>query len=33
MGALLKALKELGDVEGSTDVARFVLPNVTQLSD
>jgi NitT/TauT family transport system substrate-binding protein len=33
MSALLKALKELGDVEGSTDVARFVLPGVTQLSD
>ena len=33
MGALLKALKDLGDIEGSTDVARFVLPGVTQLSD
>ena len=33
MSALLKALKELGDVEGSTDVERFVLPGVTQLSD
>ncbi len=33
MGALLKALKELGDVEGSTDVGRFVLPGVTQLGD
>jgi NitT/TauT family transport system substrate-binding protein len=33
MGALLKALKELGDVEGSTDVERFVLPGVTQLTD
>jgi ABC-type nitrate/sulfonate/bicarbonate transport system substrate-binding protein len=33
MGALLKALKELGDVEGSTDVERFVRPGVTQLMD
>jgi NitT/TauT family transport system substrate-binding protein len=33
MGALLKALKELGDIEGSTDVERFVLPGVTQLTD
>jgi NitT/TauT family transport system substrate-binding protein len=33
MGALLKALKELGDVEGSVEVERFVLPGVTQLSD
>jgi NitT/TauT family transport system substrate-binding protein len=32
MGALLKALKELGDVEGSTEVERFVLPGV-QLTD
>jgi NitT/TauT family transport system substrate-binding protein len=32
MGALLKALKELGDVEGSIDVDRFVLPGV-QLTD
>ena len=31
MGALLKALKDLGDIEGSTDVERFVLPGVTQL--
>jgi len=28
MTALLKALKELGDVEGSTEVDRFVLPGV-----
>jgi hypothetical protein len=28
MTALLKALKELGDVEGSTEVARFVLPGI-----
>jgi NitT/TauT family transport system substrate-binding protein len=33
MGALLKALKDLGDVEGSTEVERFVLPGVTQLTD
>ncbi len=33
MSAMLKALKDLGDVEGSTDVERFVLPGVTQLSD
>ncbi len=33
MAALLKALKELGDVEGSTDIDRFVLPGVTQLTD
>jgi ABC-type nitrate/sulfonate/bicarbonate transport system substrate-binding protein len=33
MGALLKALKELGDVDGSTDVERFILPGVTQLMD
>ena len=32
MGAMLKALKELGDVEGSVDVERFVLPGV-QLVD
>jgi len=33
MGALIKALKDLGDVEGATDVERFVLPGVTQLAD
>jgi NitT/TauT family transport system substrate-binding protein len=33
MSALLEALKALGDVEGSTDVERFVLPGVTQLTD
>jgi hypothetical protein len=33
MTALLKALKELGDVEGSIEVERFVLPGVTQLWD
>src|SRR5712692_1616551 len=29
MSALLKALKELGDIEGGTDVERFVLPGLT----
>ena len=33
MGALLAALKGLGDLQGSTDVERFVLPGVGQLSD
>lgn len=33
MGALLTALKGLGDLQGSTDVERFVLPGVGQLSD
>jgi NitT/TauT family transport system substrate-binding protein len=33
MGALLTALKSLGDLQGSTDVERFVLPGVAQLSD
>jgi ABC-type nitrate/sulfonate/bicarbonate transport system substrate-binding protein len=33
MGALLAALKDLGDIEGSTNLERFVLPGVTQLSD
>jgi NitT/TauT family transport system substrate-binding protein len=33
MGALIKALKELGDVEGSTDIDRYVLPGVTELTD
>ncbi len=33
MSALLKALKELGDIEGGTDVERFVLPGLTQLVD
>ena len=33
MAALLKALKDLGDVEGATDVGRFVLPGTTQLMD
>ena len=33
MSALLDALKALGDVEGSTEVERFVLPGITQLTD
>ena len=33
MSALLGALKGLGDIEGSTDLERFVLPGVTQLGD
>ena len=33
MGALLAALKGLGDLQGSTDVARFALAGVAQLSD
>jgi len=33
MGALLTALKGLGDLQGSTDVERFALPGVAQLSD
>ena len=33
MGALLAALKAQGDLQGSTDVERFVLPGVGQLSD
>ena len=33
MGALLAALKGLGDIEGATNVERFVPPGVTQLSD
>src|SRR5262245_15454417 len=33
MGALLNALKGLGDVEGSIEVERFVLPGVAQLTD
>jgi NitT/TauT family transport system substrate-binding protein len=32
-GALLAALKGLGDLQGSTEVERFVLPGVGQLSD
>jgi ABC-type nitrate/sulfonate/bicarbonate transport system substrate-binding protein len=33
LGALLNALKGLGDIEGSTDIDRFILPGVTQLTD
>jgi hypothetical protein len=33
MSALLAALKEIGDLKGSTDVQRFVLPGVAQLGD
>ncbi len=33
MGALLAALKELGDLKGSTEVQRFVLTGIAQLSD
>src|SRR5262247_4557499 len=33
MGAMLTALKELGDIEGATNVERFVLPGVTELAD
>jgi NitT/TauT family transport system substrate-binding protein len=33
IGALLKALKDLGDVEGSIEVERFMLPGVSQLMD
>lgn len=33
MGALLGALKQLGELQGSTDVARYVLPGVAKLSD
>jgi NitT/TauT family transport system substrate-binding protein len=33
IGALLAALKGLGDLQGSTEVERFVLPGVAQLTD
>ncbi len=33
LGALLAALKEIGDLKGSTDVTRFVLPGVAHLTD
>jgi NitT/TauT family transport system substrate-binding protein len=33
MNAMLTALKELGDIEGSVALDRFVLPAVTQLTD
>jgi NitT/TauT family transport system substrate-binding protein len=33
MGALLTAVKELGDFHGSTNVADYVLPGIAQLGD
>jgi ABC-type nitrate/sulfonate/bicarbonate transport system substrate-binding protein len=33
MSSLLTALKGLGDLQGSTEVERFVLPGVAQMSD
>jgi ABC-type nitrate/sulfonate/bicarbonate transport system substrate-binding protein len=33
MSAMLGALKEIGDLKGSTDVNRFVLPGIGQLGD
>jgi len=33
LGVLIAALRELGDIEGGTDIERFVLPGVTQLID
>jgi NitT/TauT family transport system substrate-binding protein len=33
MDALLAALKKIGDLKGSTDLNRFVLPGVAQLGD
>jgi hypothetical protein len=33
VGALLAALKQLGDLQGSADVRRFVLPGVAELGD
>ena len=33
MSTMLAALKELGDIEGSVALDRFVLPGVTQLTD
>lgn len=33
MGVLLSALKGLGDLQGSTEVERFVLPGVAELSE
>jgi NitT/TauT family transport system substrate-binding protein len=33
MSALLAAVRELGDFQGSTDVARYVLPGIAQLGD
>src|SRR5919204_6337205 len=33
VGALLNALKGLGDIGGSTDIDRFILPGVTELTE
>ena len=33
LGTLIAALKELGDIEGATNVERFIIPEVTQLID
>ncbi len=33
MAALLAAVKQLGDFQGATDVARYVLPGIGQLGD
>jgi len=33
MDALLNALKSLGDIEGQTNIERFILPGVSQLTD
>jgi ABC-type nitrate/sulfonate/bicarbonate transport system substrate-binding protein len=33
MGALLAALKQLGEFKGSTDVERYVFPGIAKLSD
>lgn len=33
MNAMLDALKQLGDLQGSADIARYILPGVTKLGD
>ncbi len=33
MNALIAALRDLGDVEGSSDLERFILPGVTAMTD
>jgi hypothetical protein len=33
IGALLAALKQLGQLQGSTDLERYVLPGIAKLSD
>jgi len=33
VGALLNAMKSLNDLEGTTDVERFVLPGIAKLSE